>query len=68
MKRIFEPYFTTKTDGTGLGLGIINNIIHELGGQITVKSQVGVGTVFTIHIPITQNKKLPVLVKPQKSQ
>ena len=67
MKRIFEPYFTTKSDGTGLGLGIINNIIHELGGKISVKSQMGVGTVFTIHIPITQEKNLPVLVKPQKT-
>ncbi len=63
MKRIFEPYFTTKSDGTGLGLGIINNIIHELGGKITVKSQVGVGTSFTIHIPIAQQKNIPVLVK-----
>ena len=63
MKRIFEPYFTTKSDGTGLGLGIINNIIHELGGKITVKSKLGKGTSFTIHIPISQQKKLPVLVK-----
>ena len=63
MKRIFEPYFTTKADGTGLGLGIINNIIHELGGKITVKSQVNVGTSFTIHIPISQQKNIPVLVK-----
>lgn len=63
MKRIFEPYFTTKADGTGLGLGIINNIIHELGGTITVKSQVDVGTKFTMHIPISQEKEIPVLVK-----
>ena len=63
MKRIFEPYFTTKTDGTGLGLGIINNIVHELGGKITVKSQVGKGTTFTIWLPITEQTPLPVLVK-----
>jgi PAS domain S-box-containing protein len=65
MKRIFEPYFTTKPDGTGLGLGIINNIIHELGGKITVNSNVGVGTSFKVFIPVSPKKdNLPVLVKP----
>lgn len=63
MKRIFEPYFTTKTDGTGLGLGIINNIIHEMDGRISVKSKVNVGTTFTIYLPVTVQKNIPVLVK-----
>ena len=63
MKRIFEPYFTTKTDGTGLGLGIINNIIHEMDGRISVKSTVNIGTTFTIYLPIIVQKKIPVLVK-----
>ena len=63
MKRIFEPYFTTKIDGTGLGLGIINNIIHELGGHISVKSNIGLGTTFTILLPINNKKtELPNLV------
>ena len=63
MKRIFEPYFTTKPDGTGLGLGIINNIVHELGGKITVKSQLGKGTTFSIYLPLSDQKGLPLLIK-----
>ena len=62
MKRIFEPYFTTKSDGTGLGLGIINNIIHELGGRITVKSEIDKGTIFTIYIPIIERQKSVSLI------
>jgi len=50
---IFDPFFTTKEIGTGLGLSICYDIIHELGGNITVKSKVGVGTVFTIHLPLS---------------
>lgn len=49
--RIFDPYYTTKPDGTGLGLGITKNIIHELGGTITVSSELGKGTSFTIKLP-----------------
>lgn len=63
MKRIFEPYFTTKPDGTGLGLGIINNIVHELGGKITVKSQLGKGTTFTVWLPISEENSLPLILK-----
>lgn len=54
MKRIFDPFFSTKEvgQGTGLGLGISYDIVHKHGGKIDVKSQVGVGTVFTISLPI----------------
>ncbi len=52
--RIFEPYFTTKTTGTGLGLTMVYKIVKEFSGDIQVKSLLGEGTVFTISLPIPQ--------------
>jgi two-component system NtrC family sensor kinase len=55
LKRIFEPFFTTKEGaGTGLGLSITYGIIQKLGGNISVESQVGQGTCFTVLLPIEQ--------------
>ena len=50
--RIFEPKFTTKSSGMGLGLGIIKNIIENYKGTITFESQLGAGTTFTVSLPI----------------
>lgn len=50
--RIFEPKFTTKTSGMGLGLGIIRNIIENYKGTITFTSELGKGTTFTVTLPI----------------
>ena len=56
--KIFDPFFTTKNQeldgvaGTGLGLSVSYGIIENHGGQITVQSIVGHGTVFTIELPI----------------
>ena len=50
--RIFEPKFTTKTSGMGLGLGIIKNIIENYKGTITFESQKGKGTTFIVSLPI----------------
>src|ERR1044072_9073718 len=54
LKRIFDPFFTTKPvgEGTGLGLSISYGIIEKHGGTITVESMRGVGTTFTVSIPI----------------
>jgi len=52
MSRIFEPKFTTKNSGMGLGLGIIKNIIENYKGTITFKSEFGKGTTFTVALPI----------------
>jgi signal transduction histidine kinase len=55
--KIYEPYFTTKKFGSGLGLVIVYKIINELGGSIKVKSKEGVGTTFSIILPVIEKKK-----------
>lgn len=55
--RIFEPKFTTKTSGMGLGLGIIKNIIENYKGTIVFESTFGHGTVFTVSLPLIKTKK-----------
>lgn len=52
MNRIFEPKFTTKSSGMGLGLGIIKNIIENYKGTIVFDTQYGKGTCFTVALPI----------------
>lgn len=52
LDKIFEPFYTTKTTGTGLGLGISHSIVANHGGRITVASTVGEGTTFTVWLPI----------------
>lgn len=63
LSKIFEPYFTTKKNGTGLGLTITFKIIKEHSGEITVDSKEGKGSTFTIHLPVPQKEKkaLPIL-------
>jgi two-component system sensor histidine kinase HydH len=51
LKRIFDPYYTTKSKGTGLGLAIVHKIIEDHGGHIQVYSDIGKGTKFVISIP-----------------
>jgi signal transduction histidine kinase len=57
MGKIYDPYFTTKKFGSGLGLVIVYKIIKELGGTLKVKSKEGVGTRFSIELPILEKKK-----------
>ncbi|HQV76094.1 MAG TPA: ATP-binding protein, partial [Flavobacteriales bacterium] len=56
--RIFDPFFTTKPvgEGTGLGLAIVYGIIEDHQGSISVESEVGEGSVFTIQIPLLHEK------------
>jgi two-component system NtrC family sensor kinase len=56
-RKIFEPFFTTKSRGTGLGLAIVKQIIDYHKGSITVWSEVGIGTRFTITLPQIDTKK-----------
>lgn len=51
--RIFEPYFTTKQNGSGLGLAMVYSIIKKHGGQVQVSSEPGEGAVFTVYLPLT---------------
>jgi two-component system NtrC family sensor kinase len=51
-KHLFEPFYTTKAQGTGLGLAISAHIITQHGGRIDVTSEVGVGTTFTVYLPL----------------
>jgi signal transduction histidine kinase len=55
--KIFDYYFTTKEKGMGLGLPLAHKIIQEHGGAIEVKSEVGKGTRFLVHLPIPREKK-----------
>jgi two-component system NtrC family sensor kinase len=54
MTKIFDPFFTTKDvgRGTGLGLAVCYGILSDHGGRLDVRSTVGVGTTFTITLPV----------------
>jgi signal transduction histidine kinase len=50
--RIFDAYYSTKKGGTGLGLAMTRRIIQEHGGRVTLRSEMGKGTDFTLHLPV----------------
>jgi len=52
--KIFDPYFTTKKTGNGLGLSTVYSILNRHNGCISVESEVGLGTTFTIYIPVVE--------------
>lgn len=60
-QRIFEPYFSTKEKGvgTGLGMAVVHSIVEQHGGVITVESQKGEGSTFTIYFPRLEKKIQP---------
>jgi signal transduction histidine kinase len=54
LESIFHPFFTTKEQGTGLGLSLVHQMVVEHGGEITVESEVGRGTVFRVTLPVAE--------------
>jgi signal transduction histidine kinase len=56
LSRVFEPYFTTKTSGTGLGLLIVRRIVREHGGELSIESKEGKGLTLSIRLPYTSNR------------
>jgi signal transduction histidine kinase len=57
-RHLFTPFFTTKSTGVGLGLSICKQIVEGHGGEISVESQVGYGTTFTVKLPIRHNDSI----------
>ena len=56
LAKIFDPYFTTKQKGSGLGLAVVDSIIRNHGGRIEAGSEVGTGTTFTIYLPASDQR------------
>jgi signal transduction histidine kinase len=52
LDHIFDPFFTSKDEGSGLGLSISHQIVQEHGGYVTVESKLGTGTSFFINLPV----------------
>lgn len=63
LDRLFEPFYTTKSKGTGLGLALCMSIVQRHHGTISVESEEGIGTTFTISFPLVDRDK-EMLLKP----
>jgi PAS domain S-box-containing protein len=65
LRKVFDPYFTTKPKGTGLGLATAYSIIKKHHGYISIESQEGIGTTVNLYIPASETRPLPKkIIKP----
>jgi signal transduction histidine kinase len=53
-ERLFQPYFTTKKHGTGLGLFVTRKLVADFGGEVACESRPGAGTVFRLRLPVAE--------------
>ena len=67
LPKIFDPYFTTKQKGNGLGLAVTYSIIKKHGGHIEVESKVGIGSIFSIYLPASKEESLAAKNDTEKS-
>jgi signal transduction histidine kinase len=65
LSRVFEPYFTTKASGSGLGLLIVRRIVREHGGELAIESSEGKGLILTIRLPFLDRR---VRMLPEKAE
>ncbi len=68
LPRIFDPFFTTKEQGSGLGLATAYSVVKRHDGHISVKSQLGVGTTFTIYLPVASSAVRSLSPVPTKAK
>ncbi len=57
LERIFDPFFSTRESGTGLGLALVHRVVESHGGSITVRSRRGEGSTFTLTLPLAEVRR-----------
>jgi two-component system cell cycle sensor histidine kinase/response regulator CckA len=65
LSKIFDPFFSTRSNGTGLGLAIAYSIVRKHEGVVRVESKLGVGSTFTVYLPVSPQAVPPAREKPQ---
>ena len=68
LQHIFDPFFTSKDEGSGLGLAVSHQIVQEHGGFVTVESNLGKGTVFFVHVPVGRQVRATTNLRAQVNE